>query len=611
MPIKLNCPHCKKALSVKDHLAGRKAQCPACKQALTIPAPVSHPVNVEEFAAAALAQDAAAAAPAPAPKSIEFNCYYCDEKVTVSAELAGKQTPCPECKRIIKVPLLEKNEPKDWRKVDARSPAGARRDLQPAPEGTWDARAIGTVSREALLEAQALPQAKPRLTWQQKSKRAVVAVAALGLAGLVLSFAMSFLAKSRQEQAVAKAMQYLQAKDKLDAETVAELHRACGEYALRANKLVQEAQTHFQESRAALVQGEAVGTSERDLALADLALSQVELGGEKPDIEKGIRLRWEDAHKEIRQTLQNLRSLEVRTEAIRQVTRKLLSKGQGKLAASLATLFAEDASELLAVVGLEMVRAKDEQEAERLAEQAQPTLPNVPPMPSGTAKSPSPAPAPSLVALWLTLGKPDRARSLAAPPEEAKEASLPWLIGHAEGFARQGNIDQARANLRDASPPERLAILLAISTAVVDQGRLEAARPLLEEALTLVEGESKGKRISPWWLYRLARLSAEVGLVDGSKAAARVIPDPVLRGRAQLELLRFRLAAKETVDDSYLQMVDKDTPAAGLAAEAFARQKARQGAGTDLLKTVDGWEPERSRPLGFIGVALGLQDRGL
>src|SRR5262249_34499264 len=162
-----------------------------------------------------------------------------------------------------------RNEPKDWRKVNARLPAGARQDLQPAPEGAWDARAIGTVSREALLEAQALPKAKPRLTWQQKSKRAVVAVAGLGLAGLVLSFIIRFLAKNRQEQAVAKAMQYLQAKDKLGAEAMAELHRALGEYALRANKLVQEAQTHFQEARAALVQGEVVGTTERDLALLD------------------------------------------------------------------------------------------------------------------------------------------------------------------------------------------------------------------------------------------------------------------------------------------------------------------------------------------------------
>ena len=32
MAIKFSCPHCRKALNVKDHLAGKKAQCPACKK---------------------------------------------------------------------------------------------------------------------------------------------------------------------------------------------------------------------------------------------------------------------------------------------------------------------------------------------------------------------------------------------------------------------------------------------------------------------------------------------------------------------------------------------------------------------------------------------------
>ena len=57
---------------------------------------------------------------------IEFTCAYCDTKVKVSAELAGKRAPCPECRRIVQVPLPEKREAKDWRKVDHRLPAGTR-----------------------------------------------------------------------------------------------------------------------------------------------------------------------------------------------------------------------------------------------------------------------------------------------------------------------------------------------------------------------------------------------------------------------------------------------------------------------------------------------------
>ena len=148
MAIKFNCPHCNKEFNVKDSLAGKRAGCPACRKTLTVPAPTSRPADVEEFAAAALADHAEAAAePAPPQQQVEFVCSYCDAKVQVNAELAGKQTSCPECRRIVKVPLLEKQGPKDWRKVDARRPVGARPEIGPAPEGTWDARSVGTVSR--------------------------------------------------------------------------------------------------------------------------------------------------------------------------------------------------------------------------------------------------------------------------------------------------------------------------------------------------------------------------------------------------------------------------------------------------------------------------------
>src|SRR5262249_59156343 len=129
MPIKFPCPHCKKTLSVKDHLAGKKATCPACKGAITIPSPSAQPAaapaDVDELAAAAFASEPAQKA-APEPTFVEFTCYYCDEPVKVSAELAGKQTPCPSCRKIIKLPQLVKTEPKDWRKTDPRGPSGAR-----------------------------------------------------------------------------------------------------------------------------------------------------------------------------------------------------------------------------------------------------------------------------------------------------------------------------------------------------------------------------------------------------------------------------------------------------------------------------------------------------
>src|SRR5437879_5433237 len=108
MAIRFKCPHCHKPLSVKDHLAGKKAACPVCKKSMTIPSPLSVPADVEAFAAEALAEKPAEAAAAPAStQTIEFTCPFCDEELKLSADLAGKKTPCPSCTRVITVPLLK------------------------------------------------------------------------------------------------------------------------------------------------------------------------------------------------------------------------------------------------------------------------------------------------------------------------------------------------------------------------------------------------------------------------------------------------------------------------------------------------------------------------
>src|SRR5688500_14588127 len=104
MTIAFKCPHCKKPLRVKPELAGKRGACPACKKPIVIPAPVGKPADVDEFAAAALIE-AAAAKEEVVAKPVKFTCSWCDEPVEVAAELAGKQTPCPACKRIVKVPL--------------------------------------------------------------------------------------------------------------------------------------------------------------------------------------------------------------------------------------------------------------------------------------------------------------------------------------------------------------------------------------------------------------------------------------------------------------------------------------------------------------------------
>jgi transcription elongation factor Elf1 len=149
MPIKFACPHCKKGLSVKDHLAGKRAACPACKKALTIPKgsstnhpalrditvrpvptapplakpPISHQ-DAEAAAAEALADDSSETQKQAA--TVDFNCSFCDAELKLDAALAGKKTSCPECRRIIKVPELAKPDVADWRKAARTGPVGAK-----------------------------------------------------------------------------------------------------------------------------------------------------------------------------------------------------------------------------------------------------------------------------------------------------------------------------------------------------------------------------------------------------------------------------------------------------------------------------------------------------
>ena len=144
MSINVNCPECKKAYVAKNDMAGKKVRCSSCQKPFTIPAPVAQAADVEAFAAAALADEPEPAKEAPEQATMEFACDYCEEKVNVGTDLAGKQTSCPHCRRIIKVPFLEKNEPKDWRKTKAHLPAAHAAISRPprkAPGGhIWQPR---------------------------------------------------------------------------------------------------------------------------------------------------------------------------------------------------------------------------------------------------------------------------------------------------------------------------------------------------------------------------------------------------------------------------------------------------------------------------------------
>jgi hypothetical protein len=568
MPIKFTCPHCKKVLNVKDTFAGKKGPCPSCKKIVAVPAQsaavVSNPaptpaaptttnghtgakepppptlVDAEAAAAAALADE-----PPPeeiVPTFVDFNCPMCDEPLHLSAELAGKRAPCPECKRIIKVPELKKREKADWRNLNPGLPSGARRPDEPAPEGAWGTAAASAVSREALEEAQVIPDKYWRpLSTRDKIMRGVYIGAAVLCAVIVVVLGFSWWFSSREARSVKNVETYAnspEAKSTIKPEGVAALYAALGEYHLRAKKAggAKEAQTYFQKAVDAVSQED---TSERDAVLADVALAQVDLGGSKEEITATTRLDWKEAQAAVGKTLRAMRNNDARLDAYRAVCRKLIARKQAERGLALAAQISDEPeriTEAEAAAGLEMLSAKQDALASRAADQALTRF----------AQDERPALTPSVVALAEALK-----RSPPAPKGDAEDENT--LIGQAEGLARQGQWDAGRAK---AAKIENSLARMQAYVALAAAGDARADNPDLDAAVKLAPDVLKGKPAQAPLGLRLAEIAAHAGAAEQAEAVAAAIDDTALVGRARLAVLRARLAAKS----GGVQPVSADPP---------------------------------------------------
>lgn len=615
MPIKFACPHCKKSISAKEHLAGKKVKCPACKEALTVPAPVSAPADVEDLAMSVLAEKPAAQ-PAAEAKPIEFTCPQCDEVVTVPAELAGKQTPCPHCGRIVKVPLPKKVEPKDWRKAPAAGPSAARENLEApaAPEGAWGTATAGRVSQDALVEAGAIPEERERLTPAQWAKRgALVGVPVLVL-GFLVWWGYGSWARGKDARAVNQVLTAAKGLRDKRPEAAAELYRGAGEYFLRTNKpgCGTQARDQFREARQLLASDQARG-SERDLLLIELALIQADLGGAGPEVDNDTRLNWTKtstkmgaqkpgAYDEVQETLNHLHAPEARLAAIREVSRKLCTRGKAPLAAGLAALAPSDdlRAEASAVAGLELWRSDPAgPEAETQARQALEALARAP-------AGDKPPVSSSLIALCAALDKKELLEKLPAEWRKGPQSEQPPVVlGVIEGLALRGDAAKAHGLIpRLGGPQDRVQAHLSIAAALAAK-QPEEARKELEEAAQ--EVAQHGRNVSPWLVLRLIELGGRTGLAEQTlQPLPAAVADPGLRGWAQLEVLRVRLdAAKEKAEDNWADAVDKETTGAHVAREALTRHNARFDGGT-LAEAQKA--PEPYRPFATLGALLGRQD---
>jgi hypothetical protein len=604
MPIKITCPHCQSKLSVKDHMAGKKGTCPNCKKVLTVPsktsaaaqpaAPAPPPVDVEA-AAAALLNDEPKPAESAETKTVDFTCPFCDAQVQLAAELAGKRAPCPECKRIIKVPELARQEPKDWRKMNDRLPLGAKRPDQPAPEGAWGSTSANAVSQEALEAAAVLPKVREPVPLGRKIKWGVAVASVLCLVAGGALFTYNWFTSGRGEKAVKQALQYADSEDakkQLGREGVAALHCLAGEFYLRSrqSECAKKAREQFEKASSQL---SASGENERDAVLIDLALAEVELGGGQEEVNAKVRLGWDDTHKAIRIALSAINAREARLEALRDVSRRLIKQGQvdrpEALAAAVFTATPEERAEAVAVVGLELFTANKKEQTEKAANQALQAYSGEP----GTVPLSA-----SVVALAVALNRD------APKPGKDRANATNVVIGQAEGLARLGRWDEAVQKAKSALEAEsQVRGLLGVAVAALDgnPGNTTAA----EAAVQVAEAELKGKAGTEWLQLRLLRVGARAGLAsERLQAFAAAIPEHDMRGRAQLAVLQGRLQnSKQVVEETAADQVDPKSLSHQLARAALARHNTRQG--SDSAKTVQSW-PDPQRAFGSAGVALGL-----
>jgi hypothetical protein len=615
MAIKLNCSRCKKALRVKDELAGKKVRCPGCQQILVVPEPAHPSAEIEALAAAALSEQPAAPAPAAPAATIKFHCSYCDEEVQASAELAGRQMPCPSCTRIIKVPVPEKVEPKDWRKVDPRGPAaGMLKDAEKAPEGAWGSKTTASaVSRRALVEAEVIPLAQEPTPWGRYISRGLIAASLLAAVGFGGCSIRRYSAQQSQQNVLELALKSLPegpAPTTSAASPVglltAEVYRAAGELSIRENQ-AKAAQDFMSKARARLMNLNADSTG-RDLALIDLAVTQVDLGGDTAADLRGLRLDWDKAYRHISQTVRLINAAQARTETVQQVGRKLLAHGEGRYLALVPNQLNADKerAELTALAGLELIRAGEHETAKALAAPLLKPYEGKPAKKADLAKRP--VLHPNMIALAVALDQPIETEAVSIPaPEAALKDPYPDIrLGYARGWAAQGKWAQARQiAAMPGDPAVRFEAFVDVATAA-DGKSLQDADAAARAALTIWRDDLQGSPISPWLLLRLVRAGSRAGLADQMQQVAESITDADIRTRARLEVVRSRLASLHGLDTDGLDKEPKQ-PSSGQILEAICRHNARYQSSSSLIREIDQWEPTL-RALGYIGAALGQQD---
>lgn len=569
------------------------------------PAPTDHEHHDLDAHAHSVLSDAKKEAVKPADL-IEFECPMCGEPLKLPLDLAGKRAPCPECRRIIAVPVPQKKDPANWRDTGPKLPTAARRPDQPAPEGAWGSSAAKRVSDEALRETGVIQEKqKPLTLYQRLQPYLLVGVPLLLLVAGGL-WGWRWLARNQEKNALQYSLNAANSPaghKALTTDGLIALHGAAGEYFLRGGKPGAASQSREQYSKA--ISLAAVGQNPaRDALLTELAVAQLNLVGTDEDLDGDFKLTWRDTQKVVRATLGALKERIPRTEALRQVVVRLIREGQTErvlpLVHQLYPTAGADRSEALAIAGIELAQSGQASQAKKALEDAvAPYQAEEKGKDSKKKKSDRPPLRSAVVALAVVLAAEPPLPGKSISDEEASS------IGRASGLARLGKIDEAQAVAGQVSVEggARLRASIAVAAAA-SAARAGDAKPVTA-ALELIREFTRRPEMA-WPLLRLVDLGVRAG-VDPQQLepAIRAIVDPQLAAWARLLLFRAKLAASRAVEPVESVETIPATTLAGLVARLeLARHNTAHA--TSWASTVRGWD-EGPRAVGSLGVALGMQ----
>lgn len=657
MAIKFSCPSCNKALAVKEDLAGKQGRCPNCKQVIVIPTAQASgiagrtttgeavpkatgkpaerktsggsKVDLESLAAEVLVEKKQEA-PAE-PQTVTFTCPWCDSEVTYSAELAGKQAPCtnPECRRIIKIPALQKTEPRDWRKPEQSTlPSGARRDDVPL-EGAWGSQQASGASRQALIEAKVIKEEREPITVRGWILRGAAAASLVLVLVAAIYFVLSYRSAGREATAWALAQSGLD--DAAGQDGRVWLHIGLAEYALRTNRRNESGYSHalYHAHQAHSLIGAAPPESlGRSLALAELlSLQQQALSQPASDTEsRREKDEWAGLFGE---TLNLLPSSPARWAVLRSLARHQMdhpdaarefspdhlrnylrlafrplpaAKAQpdGEKDSSSSSSSGGQAAEndpvdqinALAVLAQEMVRSGQ-------ADAVQPWLKEL-----RTLYKPDHSLPVELVALLTALNQPEL---------EAVKEGEPVHVGRFLGLVRSGRAGEAERylneHLQQSTTSLKLSALLDAADVLGPQHG-EVASRLLREVARILQGYAINDLV--WERYRFLVLTAQIEGLDAAESEVpRYLGEPgAAYARAALVKLRCESlpAASPSLPDE-LQSVENANDAQARWAMVVARCRAKADPDGTLTWARSLTSPQL-RAYGGVGVLLGLQDRG-